>query len=624
MPRKVMVKLNAHTLDKVSGVRLFGGEMLDWADLPGVPSASVIPSLLRRLPGWGLADRVLLVGPRAAALVDSLDELNRTDVVVRALPDARRLAVSSALREGITVHCGTLDAFVPDGDYDVVVVLDAPEALSSPDGEAFGHADLLTQLCAWVGPSGLLVARVDNGLSIERLFALDLRTRRADNGAWGWESSRHDPRPLYAREVPQTLAAAGFHVGMSYAAVPSEGEPSLLVTQACVETSGLRGAVTAFGAQVLADRYATTPLLADVYDIASRLFEGGEVLALAPSWLIVAGREDGRLKSADLPGLLAVEPGRASAWAARHQVLDSAGSAAWSVEMVDGGLERHERGIGRQIGRATFGPPRGEALEALLRRACQQHDVGTVRTLVQSYGQWMQSQDECVGQDPRLLAVPSNVLVHEGTHSYLDGTWSLRRPVPGDVLFVRGVRHFALRLLAAGLEHPWAPDTSPDVLTSTLASMMAVDVDQRLLQQVARLEAEIDAVLKGGDSVAESESYARNLAAGGSQFLAQSGAARGYRESLLVSLRLEQELYGRSEKVDWLEATLGARDVRLRNVERELSKVRASVSFRIGHAVTWPARAVVDGLRGALMSLLPMDLLRRAESFARRMLERSA
>lgn len=226
--------------DRVSGVRLFGGEMLGWSDLTATPVPAVV-RLLRQQVGAGVGS-ILLVGPRAAMLVDHVPEVATVDVVVRGLPDARRLAVASQLRSGVTVHCGSLDRFAPADPFDVVVLLDAPEVLSSPDGQVLSPADLLHRLATWLGESGVLVARVDNELGVERLFAFDVSTRRGDDAAWGWEAQHQDTRALYLRELPGQLAAAGLVAGVTCAALPAGEDPSLLVSKQCVQSMAQSGA----------------------------------------------------------------------------------------------------------------------------------------------------------------------------------------------------------------------------------------------------------------------------------------------------------------------------------------------------------------------------------------------
>ena len=58
-----------------------------------------------------------------------------------------------------------LDRFAPQGRYDVIVSLDGPSVLMSPDSPGIGHAALVRLLGTWLGTDGTLVATVSNELS---------------------------------------------------------------------------------------------------------------------------------------------------------------------------------------------------------------------------------------------------------------------------------------------------------------------------------------------------------------------------------------------------------------------------------------------------------------------------
>jgi hypothetical protein len=139
---------------------------------------------------------------------------------------------------------------------------------------------------------------------------------------------------------------------------------------------------------------------------------------------------------------------------------------------------------------------------------------------------------------------------------------------------------------------------------------------------VARAEAELDSVVQGGDAIREALAYAGNLEGGRSQFTSTSGPSRGYREALATSGRLAQALYEREGQVEWLEATLRARDVRVGELEHTLGAIRGSMSFKIGRFFTWPMRASVNGARRLALSAIPSGYIARAKRLVRRLAER--
>jgi hypothetical protein len=528
------------------------------------------------------------------------------------------------LRDDVTVHCGSIERFAPGRRFDLVVALDQPDLLASPDGEPLGHRRLLEHLADWTAPDGTAVAVLQNHLSLTGLLELETVSRRSDDAAWGWESPTDAVRPVYLPELPDHLAAAGLAATATYAVLPATGDPSLLLDEAAAASHDPLLALHA--ARMLAHHHRGRPVVTDPYELARRLLESGQLTGLAPAWLVVArpsGSASGSISdsasgNADgLPSAVAVESHVAPAWAAAHVLRPGSG---WEASPVGDVADREQGGVLRRFDAAPR-TARGVSLEGLLRDACRRHDVVAVRQLVRRYDGWLRAGAAAAdGTDPRWFAVTSNVVVAGESMSVVDTSWALTRSVEPDVLVAHGLRDFARGLLVTGLEHPWAPDISPDALARTLAAMASWELGAATVDRVARLEAEVDTVVAGqGD---EAWAYARNVEAGRSQFVAQSGPVRGYREAVAAGLRLTEELADRSAKVEWLEATLTTRDRKLAGVERQLAHTRGSLSFRIGQVFTWPGRAVVTIGRRIVSSVLPMDLIRRAEEFARKLLER--
>jgi hypothetical protein len=279
------------------------------------------------------------------------------------------------------------------------------------------------------------------------------------------------------------------------------------------------------------------------------------------------------------------------------------------VRPVAGTAEMRERRVVRDYAERGDAAPEGTPLEALLRQACATGSIIRVRGLVQRYASWLRDVRSWPGEAAgvRVFAVPSNVVVSGDELACFDPTWRWTAELDDDVVLVRGLRDFARRLLRSGAEHPWNPDISPDALAQTLAAMAAVEWDPALVEVVAGVEAELDVVVHGGDATYEGLSYASNLEGGSSQF-AHSGA-RGYREALASSGRMAQALHERDGQVEWLEATLRARDARVGDLDRTLDAVRGSVSFRIGRFLTWPVRwpvgVAASTSRRLALSMLP-------------------
>lgn len=631
--------MTAYQPDPVSGARLVGGEMLQWSDLETAISPGVSRQLLRRLyPAVPRPGRVLVAGPRASRCADDVPVGLELDILVRGLPDARQLSTVAQLRRGVTVYCGSLDRFEPAGSYDLIVALDGPGTLCSPDSEGLGHRDVLQSFAKWLTPAGRLVVVLENDLGFENLFRLQNEHAGADT-AWFRGAAGFDTRPLYYRELDDVLQSAGLASSAVYAAFPSVEDVDLLVGEDCVREQSLAETAAALAAQVEATHFSDRAALVDPSDLALRLFQSAQVLPLASGWVIL-----GRPAPADstgeveLPALLAAESGGRPQWQVLRSVERSHGQWTQRLEPVVPALESREGRVVRDYRELDTPVRPGTTLEAALRRAAVAHDVNRIRGLVGQYAAWLQSgsgpaaaadQTEGgapaseLGGDRRFFAIPSNLLLVEGGFAVLDPTWQLSQRLPDEVILIRGLRDFARRLLRSGAEHPWAPDINPDRLSKTLAAMAAVEVTPQAIDVVARIEAEVELAVNGGDAVTESLAYACNLDVGRSQFVSQSGPTRAYREALALSGKLAQTLDDRESQVEWLQLTLGARDRQLGDLERQQNALRGSASFKVGRFLTWPARSVIGLIRRMILSSIPPGYVSKAMELARRLARRT-
>lgn len=634
MSRRLLLEdlsLTAYQPDPVSGARLIGGEMLQWSDLDAGVSPGVSRQfLLRLLPSLAQSGRVLSVGPRASRCFEDMPAGVEVDVLVRGLPDARHLSSVAQLRRGVTVYCGSLDRFIPPGNYDLVVALDGPPGLCSPDSVGMSHREILQRFAKWLAPSGQLVVVLENDLGFDSLFRLRSAEENSDS-AWYRGAAGFDRRPLYYREVDDVLHSAGLTAAGVYAAFPSIEEVGLLVGRDCVEEEALASTAAALAAQIEATHFSDQPALVDPSDLAMRLFESHQVLPLASAWVVLARPTSADAPPPSLPALLAVEDAGRPQWQVLRSVERVDGQWTQRLAPVVPATETREGRVVRNYRELDTAVLSGITLEAALRKAATAHDVRQVRELVLKYAAWLANPPpataggaETTGpeDDLRFFAVPANLLLADGDLAVLDRTWRLSQRLSEDVLLVRGLRDFARRLLQSGAEHPWAPDINPDRLTRTLAAMAAVEVTPQLIDTVARAEAEIDLAVHGGDTVSESRAYARNLDIGRSQFVSQSGPARAYREALTLSGRLAQSLDDRESQVEWLQLTVRARDRQVGDLERQQSAVRESASFKIGRFFTWPARSLSALIRRMMLSAIPPGYLHRAMEMARRLASR--
>ena len=232
--------------------------------------------------------RILLVGPRASRLLEDLPADAEVDVLVRGLPDARHLAALSGMRHAGAVHCGGLDRFHPQEGYDVVVALDGPDVLISPDSPGMGHAAVLQLLGRWLGGDGTLVAAVANELGFDRQFRLQVREALDSDDQWHRGATGFDTRALYHRELDGALGAAALQPLALYAGFPAADTLSLLVAGELVDDPVVGSTAAGVAARMVQAHFSRQPSLVDAYEMALRLFDSGLALEFAPVWLVVA------------------------------------------------------------------------------------------------------------------------------------------------------------------------------------------------------------------------------------------------------------------------------------------------------------------------------------------------
>lgn len=633
----------SYQVDLASGTRLIGGEMAGWSDLTAQSSAGAVTCLLDPvLRAATSAPRILLLGPRASQLLEDLPVDAEVDVLVRGLGDARHLAALSGLRARGAIHCGSLDRFAPQERYDVIVSLDGPAVLMSPDSPGIGHAALVRLLGTWLRAEGTLVAAVSNELGFDTQFRLNVRESLDADDQWHRGATGFDLRALYHRELDGALESAGLRPLSVYAGFPAADSLSLLVGRESADDPAVSTTAASLAARMEQSHFSREPSLVDAYGLALRLFDSGLTFEFAPLWLVVArptGSDhevDGAAQAGSppparsatrslpsLPALVATEDSGRPVWRGVTTVERDDDRWVHRVRPVAGTAEMRERRVVRDYTEMGGAAPEGTPLEALLRQACATGSIIRVRGLVQRYAAWLRDVRSWPADAAgvRVFAVPSNVVVSGDELACFDLTWRWTEELDDDVVLVRGLRDFARRLLRSGAEHPWNPDISPDALAQTLAAMAGIEWDPALVEVVAGVEAELDVVVHGGDATYEGASYASNLESGSSQF-AHAGA-RGYREALAASGRMAQALHERDGQVKWLEATLRARDARVGDLDRTLDAVRGSASFRIGRFLTWPVRwpvsVVASTSRRLALSLLPPGAPGRLRKLAQRL-----
>jgi hypothetical protein len=618
------------TIDAASGVRLIGGEVMT-RDLPQVTHPGSIAYLFSRLLESVEGD-VLLLGAKAASLLDVVRPHRQVDIQVRSLPDARDLASRAQEREHLRIFCGGFERFAPTATYDIVVCLDGPEGLLTPDSEPLSHADTIQGIGRHLSDNGQALLAIANDLGIDNVFRLDMRTLFDADASWYRGADGYDQRRAIFPELDELVTRAGLQPAQAYCGYPSFDLMSLLVTPEVADDRAARAGVQSLIARIENQAHRSGPSLVDLYAMSRRFLEAGMARQTAPGWLLLVTK--GGVSAPEIPDLVLSEDGTGREWASIMTASHREGDWRRDVISLAGSDSMIERRVMRDLSAVGSLLPDGELLEPMLRAECERGNLTGVRRLVRAYADFItdtESGEEIASR--RFFAVPGNVVVSGdggpredlltyGSMSLFDASWSWAEDLSPELALARGLRDFARRLLQSGCEHPWQPDISPDALAQTLLAMVGRTWSDVTATEVARREAELEVVLHGGGPTVESTLLAENIASGASQFTATSAPSRGYREALSSVGRMSQELHERGDQVEWLEASLRQRDQRVNDLQGELQRVKSSSSFVLGRRLTAPVRTVRDRslsrARNTALQMLPPQLVRRADRALRR------
>lgn len=591
------------TIDAASGVRLIGGEVMT-RDLPQITRPGSVAYLTHSILDTA-AGRTLLLGARAASLLDVIRPDRPVDVLVRSLPDARDLASRAQERDHLRVFCGGFERFTPTTPYDVVVCLDGPSGLLTPDSEPLSHAGTFGRIADLMTASGQAVVAVANDLGIDNVFRLNLRTLFDDDGAWYRGADQFDQRRAVYPELDGLLAGAGLTSHRLYCGYPTFDLMSLLVTPEVTDDQDSQAGVEALIARTEAQGRSLGPSLVDLYAMSRRFLEAGMARQTAPGWLLVLSK--GEAEVTDTPQLLLSEDGTEPEWASIMSATTGAGG--WRREIISlvGMNTMIERRVARDLGALGDELPTGTLLEAQLRAECERGNIIGIRRLVRDYAAFLTDEGawEGAAKRKRFFAVPGNVVrsADGSSLTLFDTSWSWSEDLSAELTLARGLRDFARRLLGSGCEHPWQPDISPDALTQTLLAMAERPWSESLAEDIAVREAELEVVLRGTRDRTEGEIVAENRALGSSQVSGASAPSRGYREALSTVGRMSQELHERGDQVKWLEASLRQRDQKVAETQRQLARVKSSPSYLLGRRITRPARRMGMQATGRVKTL---------------------
>ncbi|NNG40195.1 hypothetical protein HJ588_13060 [Flexivirga sp. ID2601S] len=234
------------------GVPLLGGEMPDWTDPPA--PLGVLGDHLRATAGE--PGSVLLLGRTAAQLHPHFPGAT---VVVRGQRDAEALHAA-----GVDVRCGGLDRLPSDVRADLVLLLDPPGAVLTPDSDGWSHVELVEQAARHLTPDGRLVAFVPGALSARRETSPPVHRLDGDD-AWWVGTDGYDDRAPALNELPWQP---------THLVLTTDDEPVVVAALDVVSDPGGRALLRA---------------LTSTHPATSTAVDAGVLPALADGWLVSRG-----------------------------------------------------------------------------------------------------------------------------------------------------------------------------------------------------------------------------------------------------------------------------------------------------------------------------------------------
>ncbi|MEU8656050.1 hypothetical protein [Actinoplanes philippinensis] len=526
-----------------------GGEMFNWSD-PAGPRNALLGHLVAESSGPGRT--VLIAGPHPAGLVAAL-AAGGAEVTwaLRSLADAERAARA---HPAVTVISGAFGKIDLTSGYDLVVATDGVRRLNSAEGEQLSAVELLDRLAGAVRPGGTLILMHDNQLGVHHTVQLDPGGRFRDDAAW--YPGEAGAGPAARAQLTAHLSGAGLVIDADYAAFPEPGAPAVLIGGDALGDVG--SPARPWLATVLAQAYTTAfrgrPVLSDPRKLISRALRAGAEDTVAGGWLVVAhapGDED--------------RPRR------RHDVLVGDVNGVYAVE-ADGPRmlapaedPREVQGLRRV---EVIRPVAGQQWEERLLELCAAADVRGLRQEIARYESWLGAGP--VG-GPEALADFSSIGITGDGPVVLSARWEPAEPLPAQLVLVRTLWQFAVRLITWGRPHPWPITASAADLAAILVGMAGRSLTDEELRAAIDLQLTIDG--------AEFDLDQAGLQAQRLALLAvRPGAApvdvTGYHELTEALWRQRYEASHLLAMMEWNEQMIQSRDAALSRMDWELQLLR--------------------------------------------------
>lgn len=548
-------------------MRLGRGDMAEWTD-DGQPVPPPGGPLLLQLVATALptGGHVLVAGLHAVELLDAIAErADKVTLLLRGDVDGMRATERHGVE--VMVLVGDVSALARDARFDALVALDGLVRLVSYHLDAPNWKDVYEQLTTRLNPQATVLLAVDSPLSAQALGGVPAREAADADPDWR-------PMDLLDATAPQTYAQMRQLGDRVWCLHPSVRHPTLVEDPGRVP-------------HALALAHSTGPAYRlDPRATMQRATSAGMAANLSPGWLLARGPlADG------LPQAWVSNPSGAGI----SELREVAGTVQETLVTVD--PDRACEGWTTGPAGATRPVREGTLLELDFLAACARRDTASVRQLLRSVASTVLSAD-AHERAHWVAGTFDNVIVDDcGVLSLLDRSTRFVPDVPAETLLIGLFRDAAQRLFDLGWRHPWP---------------MALGVEEvaRLMAAVVGLDVSLDAVSEAHERQRRADDLRSRH-----RILSPDVVSDALRrlEHVNEALRsktawFERAMPALSKQVAAFQAKSTA-EVRLQN---QLDHVRRSRSYRAGHALTQPGRALVRTKAGRAMALSrPGRALRR-------------
>ncbi|WP_152628486.1 hypothetical protein [Actinoplanes utahensis] len=544
----------------------FGGEMFNWSDTRGRRNA-LLTHLIVELGGPGRT--VLVAGPHPDEVVAAL-AAGGAEVtwLLRSLADAEQAARTHPT---ISVLAGAFGKVDLTTGFDLVVAADGIQRLNSAEGDQLSAGELLDRLAQAVRPDGALVLMHDNQLGAHHTVRLEPGRRQRDDAAWYPSDGQVADNPAAREQLTARLTEAGLVVDVAYAAFPEPATPAVLIGGDALGdvASPLRPWLQSVLEQAYTTAFRNRPVLSDPRRLVGRALRAGAEDTVAGGWLVIARA----------PGDV---PAARTTW---HDVLvgDVHGAFTYTVTADgpkvlvphDGPMERE--GL-RRLDVPVAPHTGGYLLEQRLLELCAAADVRRLRQEIAQYESWLatHARDGLV-DGPVALADLSGVAITPAGPTVLAARWEPVEAVPVEIVLVRALWQFAVRLITWGRPHPWPVTASAADLAAILVGMAG----RSLADEELRAAIDLQVVLDGAEfGLTQGERQAHKLAL----LAVQPGTApldvAGYEELTEALWRQRYQASHLLAMMEWTEQIIRSRDSALSKMDFELQLLRRSWSGR--------------------------------------------